>query len=50
MEGGALDEAAVERMGVALMDLETKMAELRALFDLEEADLDLDLGPLEPLL
>jgi hypothetical protein len=50
MEGDSLDEAAVERMGLALMELEAKMAELRAIFDLEEADLNLDLGPLGQLL
>ena len=37
-------------MGVALMELEAKMDELRALFDLDEADLNLDLGPLGQLL
>ena len=46
MEGGSLPADAVERMGLALMELEAKMAELRAIFDLTEEDLTLDLGPL----
>lgn len=49
-EGEGLTEAEVERMGVALMELETKMAELRAAFGLSEEDLNLDLGPLGRLL
>jgi hypothetical protein len=50
MEGGGLSDEEIERMGVALFDLEQKMAELREIFDLEEADLNLDLGPLGRLL
>lgn len=50
MEGESLAEEAVERMGVALMELETKMIELREVFGLSEADLNLDLGPLGRLL
>ncbi len=49
-EGEGLSEDEVERMGVALMELETKMAELRAAFGLSEEDLNLDLGPLGRLL
>jgi len=50
MEGGGLAAEEVERMGLALMELEAKMVELRAVFGLEEADLNLDLGPLGDLL
>jgi hypothetical protein len=50
MEGGSLTEMEIERIGVALMELEAKMSELRALFGLEEDDLNLDLGPLGRLL
>lgn len=50
MEGGDLAEEEIERMGVALLDLEQKMVELRKVFNLEEADLKLDLGPLGRLL
>jgi hypothetical protein len=37
-------------MGLALLELEAKMDELRAVFQLEQEDLNLDLGPLGPLL
>jgi hypothetical protein len=50
MEGGGLDDAAIERMGLALLELEAKMDELRAVFQLEPEDLNLDLGPLGRLL
>jgi Gas vesicle protein K/Gas vesicle protein len=50
MEGGGLAAEEVERMGLALMELEAKMVELRAVFGLEEEDLNLDLGPLGDLL
>jgi hypothetical protein len=50
MEGGALTEDEVERMGRALMELNAKMRELFAIFGLEEADVNLDLGPLGQLL
>jgi hypothetical protein len=50
MEGGGLAAEEVERMGLALMELEAKMEELRTVFRLEEADLNLDLGPLGELL
>ena len=46
VEGDGLSDEQVERMGVALMELEAKMAELRDLFGLSEEDLNLDLGPL----
>jgi len=50
MEGGGLSDPEIERMGVALMELEAKVAELRTIFDLEESDLNIDLGPLGRLL
>ncbi|HLH21083.1 MAG TPA: gas vesicle protein GvpJ [Chloroflexota bacterium] len=50
MEGGGLAAEEIERMGLALMELEAKMVELRAVFGLEEGDLNLDLGPLGDLL
>ena len=49
MEGGALTEDEVERMGRALLELNAKMKELFALFGLDEADVSLDLGPLGQL-
>lgn len=50
MEGGALTEDEVERMGRALMELHQKMQELFAIFGISEGDVNLDLGPLGQLL
>ncbi len=50
VEGEGLSDEQVERMGVALMELEAKMTELREVFGLSEEDLNLDLGPLGRLL
>jgi hypothetical protein len=49
IEGGTLDEDEVERLGVALMRLEQRMEELKVDFGLEDADLNLNLGPLGDL-
>src|SRR5690349_4250520 len=46
MEGGDLDEAKIEEMGLALMKLEAKILELARHFNLRPEDLNLDLGPL----
>lgn len=43
VEGGTLSEEETERLGLALLRLEEKMAELRQHFGLDEADLDLKL-------
>lgn len=50
MEGGTLTDDEVERLGQTFMKLEERMKELRKAFDLEDADLNLDLGPLGKLL
>lgn len=50
VEAGSLTEEQVEELGLALMHLEEAMTELREHFDLEPGDLNLDLGPLGPLL
>jgi hypothetical protein len=50
MEGGRLNDDEIERMGIALMELEAKMAELRDVFGLAPEDLNVDLGPLGKLL
>jgi len=50
VEQGDLSDAQVERMGATLMALEQRMAELREHFGLRPEDLNLDLGPLGPLL
>jgi actin-like ATPase involved in cell morphogenesis len=50
MEGGTLTEVEVERLGLALMRLQEKLAELKSAFGLEDDDLNVDLGPLGRLL
>ncbi len=50
MEGGSLADADVERMGLALRELERTMTVLREAFGLSAEDLNLDLGPLGRLL
>jgi hypothetical protein len=46
VEGGTLSEAEIERLGEALMRLESRMEELKREFGLRDEDLNLDLGPL----
>jgi hypothetical protein len=50
MEGEALTDDQVERMGLALRDLARTMQTLCEAFGLEQAELNLDLGPLDGLL
>lgn len=50
MEAGGLDEDEIERLGTTFMKLEAKIEELKAVFDLEGEDLNIDLGPLGKLL
>lgn len=50
VETGDLPDEKVEELGLALMRLEEAMEELRDRFDLDSRDLNLDLGPLGPLL
>lgn len=50
LEAGSLSDEEAERVGQTFMLLEEKMAELRKLFDLEEEDLNLNLGPLGKLM
>lgn len=50
VDQGDLTEPEEERIGLTLMLLEDRMARLRARYALTEADLNLDLGPLGPLL
>jgi Gas vesicle protein K len=47
---GDLTEEQIERIGTTLMALEEQMARLREYFGLSPEDLNLDLGPLGPLL
>jgi Gas vesicle protein K len=46
----ALSDAQVEKIGLTLMALEARMAELTEHFGLRPEDLNLDLGPLGTLL
>lgn len=50
VDGGGLTDDQVERIGRTLMALDERMAELREHFGLTPEDLNIDLGPLGPLL
>jgi hypothetical protein len=50
MEGGGLDDAEIERLGSALMQLSDRMNDLKEMFGLSDEDLALDLGPIGDLL
>ncbi|MYL36249.1 gas vesicle protein K [Halobacillus litoralis] len=50
VDGGTLTEEQIEQLGVALMNLEVKMDELKDIFELTDEDLNIDLGPLGNLL
>lgn len=50
VEDGSLAEEQVENVGRTLMSLESRMAELTEHFGLSPEDLNIDLGPLGPLL
>ncbi|GAB3983383.1 gas vesicle protein K [Plantactinospora veratri] len=50
IDQGDLTEEQIERVGSTLMALDQQMTELREHFGLSPEDLNLDLGPLGPLL
>jgi hypothetical protein len=50
VDAGDLSDDQVEQLGLALMRLEEAMTELQRRFDIDARDLNLDLGPLGPLL
>ena len=50
VEVGDLPDETVENLGLGLMRLEEAMADLREYFGLKPEDLNIDLGPLGPLL
>jgi hypothetical protein len=50
VDDGTLSDQQIERIGSTLMALESRMGELREHFGLDPEDLNLDLGPLGPLL
>lgn len=47
MDSGNLTDEEIERLGVALMKLEEKMAELKKTFGLSDEDLNMNLGPVK---
>lgn len=49
VEGGHLTQVEIQKLGMNLHALETKIEELRLIFGLEKEDLNLDLGPLGSL-
>lgn len=50
MEGGSLSDEEVERLGVALLRLQERLDEIKDVFDVDDEELNLDLGPLGRLL
>ena len=50
MEGGDLTPEQIEELGLALMKLEEKMAELKGQFGLQDEELNIDLGPIGKLI
>ncbi|MGI8335890.1 gas vesicle protein K [Actinomadura scrupuli] len=50
VDTGDLPDDKVEELGLALMRLDEAMKELQERFDIDSRDLNLDLGPLGPLL
>ena len=50
VDQGELSDEKVEQIGATLLALDERMAELREHFGLTPADLNIDLGPLGPLL
>ena len=50
VEGGSLSDEEIERLGETLMKLETKMEELKQIFNLSDEDLNINLGPLGSLM
>ncbi|WP_245984114.1 gas vesicle protein K [Streptomyces tateyamensis] len=50
IDQGDLSDDQVERIGLTLMALEDRMADLQERFGLTADDLNIDLGPLGPLL
>jgi Gas vesicle protein K len=50
VDQGDLSDEKIEQIGATLLALDERMAELREHFGLTPADLNIDLGPLGPLL
>jgi len=49
VEGGYLSQSEIEKLGLNLQAIETKIEELKLVFGLKEEDLNLNLGPLGKL-
>src|SRR5947207_10616158 len=49
MDGGTLSDEQIEQLGLALLKLSERMDELKAIFDLTDEDLNIDLRPLRRL-
>ncbi|HEX6309046.1 MAG TPA: gas vesicle protein K [Longimicrobiales bacterium] len=50
MEGGELTDEEIENVGLALLRLQERLEQIKAVFGLEGEDLNIDLGPLGRLL
>lgn len=50
MDSGSLEEEEIEKLGMALMQQAEELDYMRQLFNLDEKDLNIDLGPLGKLL
>jgi hypothetical protein len=50
IDGGSLTADEIERLGETFMLLEERMTELKEAFEIEDEDLNLDLGPLGRLI
>jgi actin-like ATPase involved in cell morphogenesis len=50
MEGGTLTDEEIERLGLALLRLQDRMAEIKSVFGLTDEELNIDLGPLGRLI
>ncbi|MGH2976308.1 MAG: gas vesicle protein K [Solirubrobacterales bacterium] len=50
IDGGSLTPDEIERLGETFMLLEERMEELKEAFEIEDEDLNLDLGPLGRLI
>jgi hypothetical protein len=50
MEGGALSDEEIEKLGLSLMRLQERLEEIKTAFGLAGEELNIDLGPLGRLL
>jgi hypothetical protein len=46
MEGGSLSDEEIEKLGLALLRLQERLAEIKSVFGLTDEELNIDLGPL----